>query len=67
MTNVEAMQADTTIIPRAGVTQTLRVATTLVRDPAELDRFRRRQFAAYVAKWGDALPLRRYLAEAAGS
>jgi hypothetical protein len=66
MTNVEAMVADTAIIPRAGVTQTLRAATALLRDPAELDRFRRRQFAAYVVKSQDALPLRRYLGEALG-
>lgn len=66
MTNVEAMVASPAIIPRAGVTQTLRMATTMLHDPAELDRFRRRQFTAYLSAFQDALPLRRYVAEALG-
>ena len=61
MTNVEGMVADPAIIPRSSVTQALRTATTLLRDPAALDHFRRRQFAAYVTAYRDAQPLRVYL------
>ncbi len=66
MSNVEAMVADPDIIPRASVSQTLRTATTLLRDPVALDHFRRRQFTAYLAAYRDAQPLRAFLDGPAG-